>query len=575
MTMDDDPMFDEIYKIFFGDDRQPSEEVAQLTEAQWRSSGDPRRLLDFLRGKISNRQLNLFGVACCRRAWNLLAPPSQAAIEATERFVDGQLSEDDLHAVGQAAINIQVGLMAREMELTDAESSGSPDEQEPAVINRLSAAAAAVTYGMCSSPLIGTYTADAPMDCRGMMALVTHAALAVTGNATDPAEYSRQCDFLRDIVGNPFHPVTLDPSWQTSTVLPLAQAIYAEKTFDQMPSLADALEKAGYSNADLLGHCRGPGPHVRGCRVLDLLLAGHCPAHAPSATVEDVLAERKKQERDEYPVVANERCYRCRFRCSACGPRFILLYGPDGETPQLQGCPFCEFGNPTVTVDRQEPFGEAEWLAGDDLEAMCRWVDDHFGGPRIGRLGVPVFRKARLFACHCCHVLWLALTHPDSRAAVEVAESFAERTATRQELKSAFNKANAAAWGTGNNDDPAWAANNAALETPYVQSAADHLLAYVKSEPNGQRAEQLIATWLRDIFGNPFHPPTVDPAWQTGTVVSLAQTIYDDRAFDCLPILADALEEAGCTDPDILSHCRGQGPHVQGCFLLDLLLKKE
>jgi hypothetical protein len=86
---------------------------------------------------------------------------------------------------------------------------------------------------------------------------------------------------------------------------------------------------------------------------------------------------------------------------------------------------------------------------------------------------------------------------------------------------------------------------------------------------------RLQADFLRDIFGNPFRPVTLDPAWATTTVKHLAQAIYTDPAFDRLPILADALEEAGCTDADILNHCRGPGPHVRGCWVVDLLLGKE
>jgi hypothetical protein len=79
---------------------------------------------------------------------------------------------------------------------------------------------------------------------------------------------------------------------------------------------------------------------------------------------------------------------------------------------------------------------------------------------------------------------------------------------------------------------------------------------------------------LRDIFGNPFRPATIDPswlAWNDGLIVKLAQGIFEDRAFDRMPILADALEEAGCTDEVIFGHCRQEGEHVRGCWLMDLL----
>jgi hypothetical protein len=79
---------------------------------------------------------------------------------------------------------------------------------------------------------------------------------------------------------------------------------------------------------------------------------------------------------------------------------------------------------------------------------------------------------------------------------------------------------------------------------------------------------------VRDIFGNPFRSVFVHPswlAWNDGIVVKVAQAIYDDRAFDRLPVLADTLEDAGCHDADILGHCRHPGPHVRGCWVVDLL----
>jgi hypothetical protein len=83
------------------------------------------------------------------------------------------------------------------------------------------------------------------------------------------------------------------------------------------------------------------------------------------------------------------------------------------------------------------------------------------------------------------------------------------------------------------------------------------------------------AILLRCIFGNPFRPAVFDPAWRTPNVTAVAQAIYEERRFAELPILADALEEAGCTCEEILSHCRSGGEHVKGCWPLDLVLGKE
>jgi hypothetical protein len=80
------------------------------------------------------------------------------------------------------------------------------------------------------------------------------------------------------------------------------------------------------------------------------------------------------------------------------------------------------------------------------------------------------------------------------------------------------------------------------------------------------------------MFGNPFRPSTIVPEWQTWnnrTIPKLARTIYDERRYDIMPILGDALEDAGCGDAQILDHCRGAGPHVRGCWVVDLILGKE
>ncbi len=80
---------------------------------------------------------------------------------------------------------------------------------------------------------------------------------------------------------------------------------------------------------------------------------------------------------------------------------------------------------------------------------------------------------------------------------------------------------------------------------------------------------------LREILSNPFVPTSLDPAWQKPDVLIMARAIYEERAFDRLPRLAEALEDAGCTDPDILGHLRQPGLHVRGCWTIDLLLGNE
>lgn len=89
-----------------------------------------------------------------------------------------------------------------------------------------------------------------------------------------------------------------------------------------------------------------------------------------------------------------------------------------------------------------------------------------------------------------------------------------------------------------------------------------------------RRAMTMLADDIRCIFGNPFRPVVFAPEWRSETVVALAAGIYEERAFDRLPILADALEEAGCDHPDVLTHLRGPGPHARGCWVVDGVLGK-
>ena len=91
----------------------------------------------------------------------------------------------------------------------------------------------------------------------------------------------------------------------------------------------------------------------------------------------------------------------------------------------------------------------------------------------------------------------------------------------------------------------------------------------------GPAAIEVLPGLLRDVFGNPFRRVAVDPRWLTSDVVALATGIYAEKAFDRLPILADALQDAGCDNADVLDHCRGPGPHVRGCWAVDLLLGKS
>jgi hypothetical protein len=202
---------------------------------------------------------------------------------------------------------------------------------------------------------------------------------------------------------------------------------------------------------------------------------------------------------------------------------------------------------------------EAGWLACTNPTPMLRFLR-----------GKASDRKLRLFACGCCRQLWDRLADERSRRAVEAAERYADGEIPFDECLRAADEAGAADDERGRRQNPFWAAQIAAGFTRAIDAARQVL-------PNSCGRE-LQAALLRDLFGNPFRPVAVDPAWLTwngGTVPRLAQAIYDERCFDRLPILADALEDAGCHDLAILTHCRGPGPHVRGCWVVDALLGKK
>ncbi len=97
----------------------------------------------------------------------------------------------------------------------------------------------------------------------------------------------------------------------------------------------------------------------------------------------------------------------------------------------------------------------------------------------------------------------------------------------------------------------------------------------VRETCDDEESKSTAVNLLRDIIGDPFRSVVFDPAWRTDTALSLARTTYQYRDFRAMPILADALQDAGCDNDDILSHCRGDGPHVRGCWVVDRVSGKE
>lgn len=216
---------------------------------------------------------------------------------------------------------------------------------------------------------------------------------------------------------------------------------------------------------------------------------------------------------------------------------------------------------------------EAEWQACSDPLKMLAFLAEKASA-----------RKKRLFTAACCGRISHLLTDKGRRA-VLAAEQFADSLIGQQEMHDAwtavgFPKVPSRRYA-------ASAARAASCSPGYdgtahgAASAVEAAAGVAGNKAHGLRtAEQTAqASLLRDIIGNPFRPsPPLTPAvlaWNDGTVRRIAQAIYEERSFDRLPILADALEEAGCSNPDFLTHCRQPSGHVRGCWAVDLLLEKS
>jgi hypothetical protein len=191
-------------------------------------------------------------------------------------------------------------------------------------------------------------------------------------------------------------------------------------------------------------------------------------------------------------------------------------------------------------------------------------------------------RKMRLIGCAACRRIWDRMTDPRCREAVRASEQFADGLISEWNLdllSGAAEEAFEDAYSV--NDDLKANVANAASYSSSPSLAWEVLgeaLAAIRSAgANGTAAECAAQSdLLRDLFGNPFERVALDRSWLTSDVVALARGIYDERAFDRMPILADALQDGGCTDDNILNHCRDVNRiHARGCSVVDLALGKE
>jgi hypothetical protein len=230
-----------------------------MTESEWLACGNPSPLLTFLGDKVSDRKIRLFACLCCRRIWDVLGEKGRLAVETAERYTDGLCSA----AVAAKACSVAFG-----------------QEVWPATLNRASfppAFPAAARAAFALSPR--SDASEAPPLASQAEALCAGRNGSRAYHSVRRTARSFQAGLLRELVGNSCRPASFGPDWLTPTVANLAQAVYEESIkpwepldLERLAVLSDAVEEAGCDYDDILNHLRSPGPHVRGCWAVDLLL---------------------------------------------------------------------------------------------------------------------------------------------------------------------------------------------------------------------------------------------------------------------------------------------------------------
>jgi hypothetical protein len=235
-----------------------------MTEQDWLTGTDPHRMIEWIKNRASERKKRLFAVACCRRIWHLFEDERcRRAVELAERFADGNVKVAQLRAASEAASQAVPRIHHQ-----------IPGPRE----SPIRSAARAAMYASFRHARPARANPEQPHWFRWTAGNAAY-AVAYLRNvpAPDPEENQAQASLLRDVFGNPFQPVpSIDPVWLAASdhaAGQLARAIYRERAFDRLPILADALEDAGCADSAILGHCRQGGEHVRGCWLVDLILA--------------------------------------------------------------------------------------------------------------------------------------------------------------------------------------------------------------------------------------------------------------------------------------------------------------
>jgi uncharacterized membrane protein len=531
-----------------------------MNETEWLSCDNPWEMVELLERRGSDRKLLLFAVACCRRAWHLSDDPRHhEVVVAAERFADGLLSEAEFAEVQQPVSKLWASLPGR------LEGKWGPLHHMTRATQHLGRRRA--TGYAASFAAQGLASLAAEEDDPHWLAVLQ-------------AEQSVQCKLLRDIFGSPFRPFQFDPAWlsgEGGPAVALARKIEVEGRFDELPVLADVIERAGCHDRAVLDHCRATSVHVRGCWVLDALLGRE------SAAREGLMSQADWRAcEDPVPLLhflrgkGTDRKWRL-FAVASCR-RIDRLITDERSRRAVE-----------VAARYAEGAATEEELA--DARASAHKAQDEASGAEWSAEAEANFCVTARYAEIYCRL-----------HAAGAARSAVCRDPRATDAESGSSEAG----GWSPSHEWAVAARRWDVYASMITEARGWTSEAVQGAADAVVAAELRAHCeiLRDLFGDYFGPPggegdwlpsgegaleswcalpspiTFSPRreWMTsngGAIPKLAREIYEEEAFDNLPILANALEEAGCGESLILDHLRGPSLHQRGCWVLDLLMGRS
>ena len=531
-----------------------------MNEAEWAACAETKPMLTWLEPRASPRKLRLVAAACARRVWSHLTDPRlRRLVESAERLADGLMSRDE----AEVLLDATEALIDEDVDV---------DRWPP---SRSFAGVARVALGS------GSAWVGARCAARGVASL--------TGQEEGPdwlaalhAEEAAQCELVREIFGSPSRPFRFDPIWLAGEGRPareLARDVDHSGRYEDLSMLADALERCGCPDRAAIDHLRGPGVHVRGCWVIDALL-GREPAVREGLTTSMAWRECEDLELMLHVLDKEGSMRRRRLFALACCRRIDhLIHDERCRRAIAMASRYAAGVADEDEMEQARAIAEQAWSDAKYNHWVAEAEENFCLTPRQATFGRDLF-IANAVVC--------AVAQDPRRPAGEIDIDRPESYMQAHEWTLSTLRYQIYA---GMSDGQKWHSRSIVEAVARVERTEGRALCEVLRDlfgdvlgHTGEEPAWLPVGWMRS--GEKSEAWCILPAplridlgagwmsWRDGSIPGLARAIYEQERFDRLPELADLLVEAGCTEPAILDHLRGPGPHIRGCWALDRLISR-